>query len=174
MERTCKPSLLNDGSHEALARAIHEEYIRNEARKGNTPETNPSMRDWEQLSEDLKDMNRDQADDIGIKLNAIGCDILPWSDYGADQFAFTPGEIEFMAKLEHERWCKLKMEQGWEYAPVRDDRKKLHPSLLGWEDARFSEVEKEKDRNTVRLIPKYLAMAGFQIYRIPSFHPMIE
>ena len=58
----------------------------------------------------------------------------------------------------------------WEYAPVRDDRKKLHPSLLGWEDARFSEVEKEKDRNTVRLIPKYLAMAGFQIYHIPSFH----
>jgi len=168
MERTCKPSLLNDGSHAALARAIHEEYIHNEARKGNTPESNPSMVAWEQLNEELKEMNRDQADDIGIKIHSIGCDILPWSDYGADKFVFSPVEIEFMAKMEHERWCKLKMEQGWKHAMVRDDNKKLHPSLMGWQDASFSEEEKEKDRNTVRQIPGYLALAGFQIYRTSS------
>ena len=166
MERTCKPSLLNDGSHAALARAIHEEYVHAERRKGNTPETNPSMVTWERLSEELKEMNRDQSDDTGSKLHAIGCDIFPWSDFGADKFAFSPEEVEVMAKMEHARWCKLKMDQGWKYAEVRDDKKKLHPSLLGWEDARFNEGEKEKDRNTVRQIPRFLAMAGFQIYRI--------
>jgi len=166
MERTCKPSLLNDGSHAALARAIHEEYVCTEARKGNTPESNPSMVAWEQLSEEMKEMNRDQADDIGIKLNSIGCDILPWSDYGADKFVFASGEVELMAKMEHERWCKLKMEQGWKYAAERDDKKKLHPCLVGWEDARLLEEEKEKDRNTVKQIPVYLALAGFQIYRV--------
>jgi len=170
MERTCKPSLLNDGSHAALARAIHEEYIHNEGRKGNTPESNPSMVAWEQLNEELKEMNRDQADDICIKIRSIGCDILPWSDYRADKFVFTPAEIEFMAKMEHERWCKLKMEQGWMYSIVRDDNKKLHPSLVGWEDASFGEEEKEKDRNTVRQIPGFLALAGFQIYRTFSTH----
>ncbi len=173
MERTCKPSLLNDGSHAAMARAIHEEYIRNELRKGNTPETNPSMVEWEQLSEEMKEMNRNQADDIGIKLNAAGCDIVPWYDYGADQFTFKPDEIELMSKIEHERWCNQRMEQGWNYAAVRDDKKKMHPSLLGWDDPRFSEVEKEKDRNTVRQIPKYLALAGFQIYRITSSGTMV-
>jgi hypothetical protein len=168
MERTCKPGFLNDGSHAALARAIHAEYVRNELRKGNTSESNPSMVAWELLSEEMKEMNRDQADDIGTKLHFIGCDILPWSDYGADKFVFTPDEVELMAKIEHERWCKVKMDQGWQYAAVRDDKKKLHPCLLGWEDARFSEVEKEKDRNTVRQIPMYLALAGFQIYRVAS------
>ncbi len=168
MERTCQPSLLNDGSHEALARAIHEEYLHNELRKGNTPEKNPSMVDWDRLDEGLRDMNRNQADDIAIKLNAIGCDIVPWSEYGADQFAFEPGEIEHMAKIEHERWCKQKLEQGWRYGPMRDDRKKIHPSLIGWDDPRFSEEEKDKDRNTVRQISRYLALAGFQIYRISS------
>jgi hypothetical protein len=171
MERTCKPDFLNDGSHAALARAIHAEYVRTELGKGNTPESNPSMLAWEYLSEEMKEMNRDQADDIGTKLQAVGCDILPWSDYGADKFVFTQAEIELMAKIEHERWCKVKMDQGWQYAAVRDDRKKLHPCLLGWEDARFSEVEKGKDRNTVRQIPRYLALAGFQIYRGASASP---
>src|SRR5271157_5448637 len=168
MERTCKPSLLNDGSHEALARAIHEEYIRNETRMGNTPETNPSMLDWDQLSEERKEWNRSQADDIGIKLNAVDCDIVPWSDYGSDRFTFKPAEIELLAQIEHERWCKQRIEEGWQYAPLRDDQKKLHPSMLGWDDPRFSEVEKEKDRNTVTQIPKYLALAGFQIFRVSS------
>ena len=168
MERTCQPSLLNDGSHMALARAMHEEYIGNEMRKGNTPESNQSMVPWDELNEELKEMNRDQADDIGVKIHSIGCDILPWSDYGADQFVFTPAEIEAMSRMEHERWCKLKVEQGWKYAPQRDDNKKLHPSLVGWQDAGFSEAEKEKDRNTVRQIPRYLALAGFQIYRSSS------
>ena len=123
---------------------------------------------WEHLSEEMKEMNRDQADDIGTKLHSIGCDILPWNDYGADKFIFTPGEVESMARMEHKRWCKLKRDQGWRYAERRDDKKKLHPCLLGWEDARFSEVEKEKDRNTVRQIPRFLALAGFQIYRVAS------
>jgi hypothetical protein len=123
---------------------------------------------WEHLSEEMKEMNRDQADDIGAKIHFIGCDILPWSDYGADKFVFTPGEVELMAKIEHERWCKVKLDLGWQYGALRDDKKKLHPCLLGWEDERLSELEKEKDRNTVRQIPRYLALAGFQIYRVAS------
>ncbi len=168
MERTCKPSLLNDGSHAALARAIHAEYVRNEERKGKTPESNPSMVAWEELSEEMKEMNRDQADDIGPKLQAIGCDILPWSDYGADKFVFTPDEVEIMAKIEHERWCKVKMDQGWQYGAIRDEKKKLHPCLLEWEDTCLNDEQKEKDRETVRQIPKFLAMAGFQIYKVVS------
>ena len=166
MERTCRPALLNDGSHAALARVIHAQYIRNETREGNTPETNHSLVGWDALSEDLKEMNREQADDIGLKLKAVGCDILPWNDYAADRFAFTPDEIEQMAKMEHKRWVAQKLAQGWKYGAVREAGKKEHPSMVDWEDARFSEAEKEKDRNTVRQIPGYLALAGFQIYRI--------
>jgi hypothetical protein len=166
LERTCKPSLLTEGSHESVARAIHAEYIQHEMEKGNTTETNPSMRDWDRLSEDLKEMNRDQADQIGIKLNTIGCDVIPWSDYGADQFSFSQEEIDLLARIEHQRWYQEKINQGWKFSPVRDERKKENPSLIAWEDPGFSEVEKDKDRNTIVQIPKLLALAGFQIYRL--------
>lgn len=168
LERTCKPEFLNDGSHEALAREIHKEYIRNELRKGNTPATNDNMMEWDQLSAGIQEMNRSQADDIGVKLNKIHCDILPWLDMNADKFEFTQAEIEILARMEHERWCRLKVEQGWKFGPAKDEKKKTHPSLLDWNDMRFSEAEKDKDRENVLQIPRYLALAGFQIYRLPQ------
>jgi len=113
----------------------------------------------------MKEWNRNQPDDIGIKLNAVGCDIVPWSDYGVDRFTFRPTEIEHMAQIGYERWCWQRIEQDWEYAPMWEDQNKSHPFLLNWEDLRFIETDKVKDRNTFRQILKYLALAGFQIYR---------
>jgi hypothetical protein len=166
LEHTCKTNLLNDGSHEYLAREIHRAYVRFEERKGNTVETNRNMAEWEKLDEDIQEMNRDNADDIGYKLEKVGCDILPWIDFGANEFPFTNDEIETLAEMEHQRWCTLKLQQGWRYGPVKSETKKEHPSLIPWNDMRFSEGEKDKDRNIVRQIPQLLALAGFQIYRI--------
>jgi len=166
LEQVCRPGLLNDGSHESVARAIHGEYIRHETLKGNTPETNPNMVDWDLLAEEIKETNRQQADEIGMKLFAIGCDIIPWTEERADKFTFGQDEIELMAKMEHERWCKQKMDQGWTFGPLRNEKIKEHPSLIAWDDPRFSELEKDKDRDTVRQIPKYLALAGFQVFRV--------
>jgi hypothetical protein len=165
MERTCKLDLIYNSNHEAISRAIHEEYVRQEELKGNLPGSSPILVTWDCLPEEYKEMNRTQADSIGTKLRAIHCDILPWTDYGGDKFTFNPGEVELLATLEHERWCTQKRLQGWVYGTVRDDRLKLHPSLVQYGDPRLSEEEKEKDRNTIRQIPLYLASAGYQIYR---------
>ena len=168
LESSCKPNLLNDVSHESVARAIHNEYIRREMEKGLTSEVNPSIRDWDSLSEDLREMNRNQADEIGVKLNTIDCDVIPWRDYGANRFSFTPQETELLARNEHEHWCREKISQGWKYGPVRDERRKAHPSLIAWEDPGLSETEKDKDRDTIQQIPRFLALAGFQIYRVTT------
>lgn len=166
MERTCKMNLIYNSTHEAISRAIHEEYVRQEARKGILPDCSPSMQPWDCLAEEIREMNRTQADSIGAKLKAVRCDIAPWCDYRGEKFLFTAEEIELMAKMEHERWCEQKKTQGWIYGQVRDDRNKMHPSLVPFDDARLSEIEKEKDRNTVKQIPVYLALAGYQIYRL--------
>ena len=68
--------------------------------------------------------------------------------------------------MEHARWCEQKRKQGWVYGPVRNDSMKIHPCLVNYEDIRLSEEEKEKDRDTVKQIPHFLALAGYQIYRI--------
>ena len=43
LDRTCRPELLLCGTHEILARAIHEDYVRGQRAAGKTADTNPSM-----------------------------------------------------------------------------------------------------------------------------------
>ncbi len=164
LETTCKIKLLDDGTHETLAKIIHEDYVRRETQKGNTIKENPSMANWADIPEELKESNRRQADHIGVKLAAIGCGIKPWRDYGREKFKFKNEEIFKMAKMEHQRWYDEKKGDGWMYGEKRNDAQKLHPDLVGWDD--LGENEKEKDIEAVKLIPSLLARAGFQIYRL--------
>jgi len=164
MESTCKIGLLDDGTHETLAKIIHEDYVRRERQKGTDIKNNPSMARWDELSEELKESNRRQADHIGIKLAAIGCGIKPWREYGKEKFIFKPEQIFQMAKMEHERWCEEKKREDWKYGEKKDNIKKLHPDLVEWDN--IADIEKAKDVETVKLIPGLLARAGFQIYRI--------
>ena len=163
LDRVLKPELLLMGTHESLAHSIHQEYLRNQSALGDTPETNPSLVPWEKLPETLKESNRRQADYIGVKLKQIDYYIIPMTDLNAEPIEFTPGEVEIMAKMEHDHWMEERLKDGWKYAPgLKDNEKKTHPSLVSWE--KLSEQEREKDRNTVREISASLEKAGFQIY----------
>lgn len=164
LDRTCSLEALLGGTHEILARAIHEDYVRHQKRIGETPQTNPSMVDWDDLPEDLKESNRHQAAHIEVKLKAIGCGIQSLTDWEAASFEFKPEEIEKLAEMEHERWCEERRRQGWSYAAgPKNIKKKTSPHLVSWEQ--ISEEIKEYDRNMVRGLPSFLAQAGFQIYR---------
>ncbi len=158
--------LIEFGNNELLARVIHEEYVKEQILLGKNPETLPVLLPWEKISEEYKIANRHQADGIGAKLTAIGCTVVPWVHFNAEHFSFFPEEIETLARLEHIRWCEERISHGWRFGPKRDDKKKLHPSLIPWDDANFSESEKQKDRDTIQRIPKYLALTGFEIVRI--------
>lgn len=163
LDRVCKPELLLGGTHEILARAIHEDYVRNQKEKGSTPETNPSMVRWEDLLEHLRESNRRQGDHIGIKLRAVGCGIAPLTDWDAELFGFTPEEVEKLAVMEHDRWIEERRLDGWKYGEKKDIKKKTTPYLVPYNQ--LSEDIKEYDRNTVRALPVFLAKAGYQIRR---------
>ena len=164
LDATCKMEALLGGTHEILAQAIHEEYVMHLKKTGETPEANPSMVDWDELSEDLKESNRHQAAHIEVKLKAIGCGIQPLTDWKTVSFEFMPKEIERLAKMEHERWYEERHRQGWSYNPwLKNVTKKTSPHLVPWQE--LSEEIKEFDRNMVRGLPSFLAQAGFQIYR---------
>ena len=77
---------------------------------------------------------------------------------------FTPDEVEMLAVKEHERWMDDYLRAGWVHAPGdKQNHKKTHPSLVPW--SQLTEDEKEKDRDTIRSLPVFLARAGFQIER---------
>jgi len=155
--------VLLGGAREVLAKAIHEKYRKDN--KGKIPENSPSMVSWERLREDLKETNRQQADDIPEKMKAVGCDFVPVvNEKGIKLFRFMNDEIEIMAEMEHARWNKQKFLDGWSYGTKKDPAKKTHPCLAEWKD--LNEEDKEKDRAAVRGIPQLLKSAIFEIYRL--------
>lgn len=53
---------------------------------------------------------------------------------------------EVLAENVHDIWAKHRIEEGWTYAPQRDDVLKTHPDLVPYHD--LPEGEKEYDRRT--------------------------
>ena len=163
LDRACQPEQVLRGTREILSRAIHVEYLRHQRAAGDTPETNSSLRPWDELPEDLRESNRQQADDLRAKLEAVPCEIEPMPDWTEPLFAFTSGEVESGAEQEHVRWMDAKLRAGWKPGPIKDSVAHTHPCLVPY--AELPEREKEKDRETVRAIPKFLATVGFRVYR---------
>ncbi|MFO1531871.1 MAG: hypothetical protein U1F77_19585 [Kiritimatiellia bacterium] len=58
---------------------------------------NASLVPWDALPADLREANREQAADIGVKLRAVGCGVAP-ALYGDEPgFKFAPEEVELLA-----------------------------------------------------------------------------
>jgi hypothetical protein len=163
LDRTCTPDLLLGGTHALLARAIHEDYVYNQRKKGQTSQTNRSMAPRDQLPEHLKESNRRQADHIGVKLKRVNCGLAPLNDWDTPLHTFTPEEVERLAEMEHERWVAERLGDGWTPGKRNPDQK-TSPYLVPWKG--LSEEIREIDREAVRGIPSFLAKAGFRIYRL--------
>jgi hypothetical protein len=153
LDRVLQPGFLLGTTTEILARAIHEEYVRDQQRLGGTERTNPSLAPWESLAEDLRESNRRQAEHIGSKLHQAGCLINPRTDWDEPLFRFTPEEVESLARIEHRRFAEEREKQGG----------KLDSVFIPWEA--LDEPSRELDRNAVRNIPALLARVGFRIQR---------
>jgi len=167
LDQTCTAELLGGGTHEVLARSLHQIYLTSALQNGAQKGAEPALQDWEALSEELKENNRQLADRIPHMLAAIGYRIAPLTDWDAEKLRFQEGEngegdqVSLMARMEHENWCQRKKDHGWRYGPEKDPDQKTHPALLPWEE--LPEGEREKNRDFIRGLPELLARAGFQI-----------
>jgi hypothetical protein len=171
LDRMCNPDLLFAGVNEILARAMHEEYVRDQEEQGETFETNPAMVPWSELGDSRRESNRAQAAHIGVKLAAVECDLAPLGDWGAESFAFEPDEVELLAEMEHERWVDERKKAGWTLGP-KDLEKKTSPYLILW--SQLDEDTREIDRVFIRGLPRFLARAGFQIVRVEERSESVE
>jgi voltage-gated potassium channel Kch len=159
-EVLASPALVQDATREVLARTIHEQYLRGEAALGLTSANKPSLVPWEMLPEHFKESNRGQAADIPAKLRAIDCRLMPAGDE-RPLFQFTDEQIERLARMEHDRWRNERCRAGWAHGKVRDDARKLHPSLVPWEQ--LTELDRDRNLRAIKQIPTLVARAGFVI-----------
>jgi hypothetical protein len=163
LEMTCTLEIVLGGTREVLARAIHQGYVERHVADGAMVETNPSMVPWEQLRDDLKESNRQQADHTSVKLAAVGCELVPSSDGDVALIDLSEEEYERMAQMEHDRWVAERLASGWRLGETKDVDKKISPHLVPWEQ--FDDEFKEYDRYAVRLIPRVFAKADYEIRR---------
>jgi len=155
------------GTHELVARAIHENYIGQQTDPGMTPETNPSIRPWNELSSQLKNINLHQDQDIAKKLQMIGCRISISVNDENPKFSFSDKEIEMLTIDEHERWMNEKLKKGWVYGAKRSDPDRIHDCLVHWD--MLSESQRDKDRHAIIVLPGILAKVNLKIIRFSKF-----
>jgi len=170
---------------EHLAKAAHKVYCDEQtalgwkygAHRNEATKENPSLVEFDQLPEDEKEQNRGQVRDIPGKLAYAGCYMVPARE-GEPPFVFPDDVLEELASMEHTRWLRQKVKDGWRYGSKTDKENKLHECLLPWRKGdlvqyagfaehlgieELPEEEKEKDRAAVREIATILKHAGYTI-----------
>ena len=128
---------LQPNLREKLARGLFERYKQERismAEGGDERralETDRSMRDWDDLSLELKESTRAQADDIPRKLRALGCFMLEEdrSEPLVRVHAFSEEELEVLSEMEHERFNAERLQRQWKIGP-RNSKQRTTPFLV--------------------------------------------
>jgi serine phosphatase RsbU (regulator of sigma subunit) len=166
---------INDKLISKIARAVHSRYL-HEIRKQNAPLNNITpysesstfqtvSSDFDQLPDDFKYSNIDNAYHIPAKLLAAGYRIRPVKKgHKPVALHLSDKEIETMAAIEHLRWSWDKRLNGWTYDSVKNKTKRTHPGLIPY--AELPESEKEKDRELVRIIPAILQDIDYEAFPV--------
>lgn len=81
-------------------------------------------------------------------------------DSHLDEESFGSMAEQFSKKV-HENWLNERMENGWRYGELRDDRQKTHPLIKNWNQ--LSETEKNIDPELFKQFVEILKANGFKI-----------
>jgi hypothetical protein len=162
LERLCTAELVEGGSFERIAIAIHDRWRQDQLAQSKDAPT------WRELDESRKESNRAQARDIPAKLQSIGCAIAPLRDWGTPDFAFSAEELEILAVAEHKRWIAERLESGWRLGD-KDVAKKFTPYLIPFD--KLTKEIADYDRDAVLEIPAALALIDLRVARRQPAEP---
>lgn len=162
IEESCSSEIILDTVQDRMATRIHVDYVKKRLAAGDQVEQFPAIAPWPRLTHETKEMNRQQADHIAVKLRSLGFVAVPASDAKPEwPTDVSEEQIEALAKAEHRRWAASRRLFGWTYGPRRDDTQRQHPDLVTWQE--LSESTREYDRDPVRQLPRTLSEAGYTI-----------
>ncbi len=125
----------------------------------------PEMAEWENLDEFFKEGYRSRIRYLGenlIQFNAI-IGIRPIVPNAVDAIRDLYGpDLELLSEIEHRRWVKDKLEEGW-IPGVKDSELKHSAELVPY--AELKESTKAFIRKEMREVPKLLKAVGYELYR---------
>lgn len=155
--------LIEGSAIETLARARHADYVTRERSRGVSPAENPSIADWSELPESLRESNRRFAESVGTTLAGLGLCLRPLNGPESEpDFDLPEDSLERLARGEHDRWVQALIADGWRAGDgPKDPERKRHPLLVPWEE--LDEAERDKDRDPFRALPVLLGKVGYEI-----------
>lgn len=113
---------------------------------------------FDELSSDDKYFNYIQTGLIIKALNEKGYDIVSNKIESEEITEFSPEELEFLAKNEHEQWCDYKTELGWKYGDEKSNENKTNPNICPWEE--LTSDTREFNINTFKNLPELCSKEG--------------
>jgi RyR domain len=155
-----KPFIFSNEQIEQMAAEIHGIYV--EHAKTNKLPLEYSTK-YGELPDVNKEPNRAFVRNIPRSVERMGLSIVPIGNKKRIK-QFLSNEIESLSEIEHERWSKEKLDNGWQFGKIKDNDLKLHPCLIPWSG--LPEDEREKDRILVKRIPQILASVGYGVIRV--------
>lgn len=157
VEDSCCRNAFIHAHDDVVARATHEQFVRQrEADSIRKPGTESTLLAWDELMEEIRESNRQQADHIGIKLRAVGCEMVEASDPRPAVTLFARHEIDLLAETEHTRWNTERWLAGWRYGTPSNRAQRINENLAGWNE--LDDSVKDYDRQTVNNIPTLLQL----------------
>jgi hypothetical protein len=161
LDKLCSPELLRHPPGEEIAQRVHERFLRQ--RKASAapgqpfdPANDPSLREWAHLEEQFRHSSRQRAFGVDVRLRMLGLqrvpDAAPLPPDAEVVTEFSPGEIEMIARAEHNRWMAERLLGGWKWGeglPKAELKLRLlHPDLIPYEE--LPDGTKDYDRNLAR------------------------
>jgi len=126
---------------------------------------------WEKLDQAGKRTNTRAALLAVEALNYLG--FVPPQGVASVALAAVPEQIDVvlqnkslmdaLAETEHERWVAERAAEGWTYASIRDNQKKLHNLMVPWDELDSAGAEKRKDFNNVTELLKFSRDEGKKV-----------
>ncbi|MCY3410094.1 MAG: NAD-binding protein [Candidatus Heimdallarchaeota archaeon] len=165
LNRVCGKNLVVHETLDGIAKHLHNRYYESMIIAGKTKGETPAMQPWDRLPNYLKDANIYLADHIAIKLRSLklGLSREVTSAHKVDQIYADNDQLMLLGTAEHNRWMVAKLLEGWQKGEVRDDTKKIMPSLIPWDD--LSDEEKNKDLDFIIHLPRILEEMDFIIVK---------
>ena len=130
-------SLLTDFTNEGFAQHLHKLYS-----------TKNVVEEWASLTETKRESNRRAAAHARAKLSAIGYDVKVKPNKAivldpASKRLIHNMHMDWLARMEHDRWLADRYVDGWDYSPQRDDLRRFHDMLIPFQE--LNEDEQRKD-----------------------------
>ncbi len=146
-----------------FAKSIHQAYIdlTKEQFKNKPTELKEiletdEMQNWDELKEDFKESNIQQALHIYIKLRSLGYEIADKNDKRQKIIEFNSSQLNNLAIMEHNRWVAERKVNNWIFGEKSDKSKKINKNIVDWE--KLDVLTKEYDYDAVKRIPLLLEL----------------